>query len=277
MDLPGSLLFAVFIGLSVFAINFSAEWGAASVRFLGCIVVSLISLLLFILRQARTDVPLMRLALFRNPVFSFSNGASFCSYLIQQVNTFLVPFFLMNILLVASGSSGLIMLASPLAMMLMSPLSGRLTDSYGSRRPALAGLFVLALACVLMSIMSATTPALIVLCGLALFGAGNGLSVVAINSAIFSAVPKSDSGMASGMVATMRNLGQTIGVAVASAIMAIRQSYYLSSAASANQEIPEGSVFYLMAQRDAYYFGIVVIAIAIFCVGMTRSGKQGKT
>jgi len=277
MDWLGSLFFAVFIGLSVFAINFSAEWGAASVKFIGCLAVGFVSLLLFIIRQSRTDKPLMNLSLFRNPVFSLSNGASFCSYMIQQMSTFLMPFFLMNILLLASGSSGFLMLASPIAMMLLSPIGGRLTDSFGSRRPALTGQCILASACILMSTMSAATPAFLVFIGLALFGAGNGMSVVAVNSAIFSAVPKTDSGMASGMVATMRNLGQTIGVALAGAIMVIRQTHYSGLAAQAGPEIPDSTAIYLLAQRDAYYFGIFIISVAIFCMIMTRIGKTVKT
>jgi len=274
MDWLGSFFFAVFIGLSVFAINFSAEWGAASVRFVGCMIVSLSSLLLFIIRQSRTDVPLMNLGFFRNPTFSLSNGAIFCSYFIQQMNTFLMPFFLMNILLLASGRAGFVMLASPIAMMLLSPIGGRLTDSFGSRKPALTGLTVLATACVIMSTMSQATPVFVVILGLFLFGAGNGMSVVAINSAIFSAVPKTDSGIASGMVATMRNLGQTIGVACAGAIMALRRSHY-TGRAPVGPESADGSIIYLMAQRDVYYFGVFIIAIAIICVFMIRSGKPG--
>ena len=273
MDWLGSLFFVIFIGLIVFAINFSAEWGLASVNFLGCILVGVISLLLFIRRETRTDMPLMKLTLFRNPVFSFANGASICSYILQQMNTFLMPFFLMNILLIPSANSGFIMLATPVAMMLMSPIGGRLTDRRGAAIPALTGLGAFALACIMMSTLSEATPVFFVIIALIFFGAGNGLSATAINSSIFSAAPRNESGVASGVVATVRNLGQSLGVAIGGAVMAIRQSHYYARAAEASAEIPEGNGIYLLAQRDAFFVGVCVVAVAIVCMSLIRSKK----
>ena len=82
--------------------------------------------------------------------------------------------------------------------------------------------------------------------------------------------------MVSGLNATTRNLGQTIGVAIGGAMMDTRQRLYFDRAVEAGAEIPDGSVFYTMAQRDTYYFGTFVIAIAIFCMIMIRPKKAAK-
>jgi len=275
MDWLGSLLFAVSIGLITIVINFSTEWGFSSLRFIGCIAVGVFLLLLFILRESRIDKPLMNLTLFRKRTFSCANIASFCSYFLQQMNLFLVPFFLINILLMTSSHSGFIMLAMPLTMMLLSPFGGRLTDRYGSRGPALFGLCFLAAGGVLMSAMTDVTPAILVIVGMFLFGAGNAFSVVAINTAIFSAVPREQSGMASGMVATVRNLGQAMGVAFAATIMALRQSQYLARAAGEGLEVIDGRVFYMLAQRDTYYFSLFIIAVAVVCM-LVIPGRAAK-
>jgi MFS family permease len=265
MDWPGAALSAMFICALAVAINFSADWGLTSLRFIGVLAVSVVALILFIRRESRVEAPLMKLDLFKNPVFSFSNGASICSWIMQQMTTFLVPFFLINIMLVAKDDSGLIMLATPLAMMIFSPVGGGLADRYGSRRPALIGLCTIAAGCLLLSSLNTTTPVQIVVIALLMYGVGNGFCMTAINASIFSAVPREHSGLASGMVATMRNLGQGLGVAFGGAIMAIRQAHYyrvLDSGAG----IVDGNQVYLSAQRDAYYFGIAVVAIAIFCM-----------
>ena len=278
MDLPGSLLFAAAIGLLAIAVNYSADWGFLSAMFLGCLLGSLAFLAAFIVRERRTDMPLMKLEFYRNPVFSFANGASVCSYALQQMTNFLVPFFLINILYLSKSDSGFIMLAMPLTMMLFSPYGGKLTDSHGSRLPALAGLAILAVGCIGMCFLSATTPVAVVVVALLLYGVGNGLSVQAINAAIFSAAPREHSGMASGMVATLRNLGQGLGVAFGSAIMAVRQNYYTASgvgvgamgAGSADglgaAALADGSRIYLMAQRDAFLFGLGVVMVALYCM-----------
>ncbi|MCL1805859.1 MAG: MFS transporter [Clostridiales bacterium] len=265
MDWLGSVFFAIFIGVLAYAVNFSADWGFASLKFAGCLLVSMAALTLFIWRENRVELPLMNLGLFRNPVFSYANSASICSYIIQQMTNFLVPFYLMNVLLISKSDSGFVMLATPLAMMVFSPLGGRYADRYGSRRPALLGLCVIAVGCASMSFMNAVTPVAVVVAALFFYGVGNGFSVSAINAAIFSGVPREHSGTASGMVATMRNLGQGLGVAFGSAIMALRQSHYMRTLAEGAGAAGAQRV-YLTAQRDAYFFGLCIVALALFCM-----------
>ncbi|MPN45757.1 Riboflavin transporter RibZ [bioreactor metagenome] len=174
----------------------------------------------------------------------------------------------MNTLLVSKADTGLIMLATPLSMMLLSPVGGRMADAYGSRRPALMGLSLIALGCVLMSLLTLETGLAYMVIVLLCYGIGNSLSVAAINTAIYSSVPREHSGVVSGMVATMRNLGQGLGVAFGGAIMALRQSYY-----SAAGLAPDNRV-YLLAQRDVFYFGLGIVAVSICCMLMIPSEKK---
>jgi len=277
MDWFGSLFFAIFIGLLTLAINFSAEWGFESIRFIICIIIGLAFLLLFIYRERRIDMPLMNLAFFRNRTFLCANIASFCSYAIQQITTFLVPFFMLDIQLISRSSTGSILLISPISMMLFSPIGGKLADRFGSRKPALMGFVFLSVGCIIMSVMTEATPVLVLLFSLLLYGAGNGFCAPSINSAIFSAVPREESGMASGMVATVRNLGQAIGVAFAGTIMAMRQNFYFARLAEEGQGSSDSNSIYLLAQRDTYFFCLLIVAAAIVCIAMiparnTRSG-----
>ncbi len=268
MDWLGSFFFALFIGFLAVAINFSADWGLFSLRFIGCLGVSVAALSLFIFRESRVDMPLMELGFFRSRVFTLANIACIFSYIIQQMTTFLIPFFLMDILLISKSDTGLVMLATPLSMMLLSPVGGRMADLYGSRRPALTGLGLIALGCVLMSLLTLETGLIYIVMILLCYGVGNSLSVAAINTAIYSTVPREHSGVVSGMVATMRNLGQGLGVAFGGAIMALRQSYYSSAGLAPANRV------YLLAQRDVFYFGLGIVTVAIFCVLMIPFKKK---
>lgn len=271
MDWLGSALFALCIGTLAVAINFSDDWGFASFNFLACLGISLVSLVLFILRENRTDMPLMHLDLFKSKVFTLANCASVFSYMSQQMNTFLTPFFLMNILLMTQGDSGFVMLATPLSMMILSPIGGRMADKYGSRRPSVIGLIIIIFGCIMMSLLKEASTVYYVIFALVCFGIGNGLSVSAINTAIFSAVPKEHSGVASGMVATMRNLGQGLGVAFGGAIIALRERAYLAELAGGTE-----NQAYLLAQRDAFYFGILIVVLALICMLLTPNAKKQK-
>ena len=154
MDWLGSALFALCIGTLAVAINFSDDWGFASFNFLACLGISLVSLVLFILRENRTDMPLMHLDLFKSKVFTLANCASVFSYMSQQMNTFLTPFFLMNIY-TRSRVRGFRFCDAghALSMMILSPIGGRMADKYGSRRPSVIGLIIIIFGCIMMSLL----------------------------------------------------------------------------------------------------------------------------
>ena len=98
-------------------------------------------------------------------------------------------------------------------------------------------------------------------------GIGNGLSVSPINTAILSSAPRKNAGIASGMLTTMRNLGQTLGIACSSVILTSRELAYNKTTNLSQKGI------YLLAQRDTYYFGIFVLIVALVFVYMIPHSK----
>ncbi|WP_411682399.1 MFS transporter [Clostridium thailandense] len=267
MDWLGALLFSISIGSFSIGLNFSNKWGLHSVWFLGSMLLSLLLLYLFVIHEKHTESPLMFLKLFNNRTFSFANIVCMLSYLVQQLITYLVPFYLIDILLMPSDASGLVMLASPLMMMVLSPIGGSLTDKRGTRFPSSIGLLFICVSCLLMSFLKETSSYTMVIFTLLIMGIGNGLSVSSINTAILNSAPRENAGVASGMLATMRNLGQTLGVAFSSVILTSRQLFYSHSVKFSSKSI------YVLAQRDTYYFGIFILITALFFVYLLPSHK----
>ena len=257
-DWVGSILFALSIGLLTIGFNFSNTWGWLSGRSLICILGGVCSLCLFIKYEARVEHPLMRLELFQNATFSLANLISVCCFLTLQMTSFLIPFFLINILLLQSDHSGIVMLVFPLTMLIVSPFGGGMADKYGTRYPAMSGLFIIGIGCVIMSLLTESSGIASVVGVLVLLGMGTGYSLPAINTAIMSSVSRDQAGVASGMVATVRNLGQTLGVTCGSIIVAMRQDVYLACSLITLNDA------YLKAARDALFFGTLVICLAFF-------------
>lgn len=269
MDWAGAVVFGLMIVSLSVAINYVEDWGMASVQFLGTLIFSLACLLLFIPLERRCQNPMMELELFRSRRFSLPVLACLCSYIAQMMTTFLMPFFLVNVLRMSQDKSGMIMLATPLIMMLSSPLGGRMTDRVGSRQPALLGLGSVALGSILMSGLGEGSSLPFILIALAFFGSGNGYSVSAINTAIYASVAKEHMGVASGMVATVRNMGQSLGVALGGMIVALRTAHYSGTAGS------PGNAVYLAAQRDAFYFGVLVALTAMLAILLIPQNGSG--
>jgi DHA2 family methylenomycin A resistance protein-like MFS transporter len=211
----------------------------------------------------------MNLGLFLNRVFSASSSACILSYWAQQTIIFILPFFLVNILSLASDRAGFTMLLFPLSMMVCASFGGSAADRLGSKIPAVAGFLLFAAAALILSRLSAASPLSFVFIALALAGAGSGFAVPSVNTSIFSAVKKDEAGIASGMVGTARTFGQTFGVAVAGAILAWRQAVYAS--APSNTSAP-GEAADLHSQGDVFLF-VIGVSIAGALLAMTLPGK----
>ncbi|WP_245157059.1 MFS transporter [Anaerovorax sp. IOR16] len=259
LDWPGGLFFAVFIGALAVGLNFSDDWGLRSVAFVLCIALSILSFMLFLWRENHTDIPMIELNLFHNKTFSFANAACCLSYMTQQLTTYLFPFFLIDIVMLKPDKAGIVMLSFPLAMMIASPFGGTLSDYYGTRRPAVAGLLLIALNCILVGFFNENSNIIFIILTLIMVGGGNGLSVSAINSAILGSVPKEYLGVASGTLATMRTIGNTFGTAIGSVMLITRQTHYSFLQLSDNE-------IYLFAQRDTFLIGLGLVSLAVLSV-----------
>ena len=257
MDVLGAALLSISLGAIVIGLNLGESWGFNSRSFICCIVVGAVCLYCFIRHETVSISPLMNLSFFRNKTFALGNMINLLLYLIQQMISFLMPFYLINILLLGADTAGLIMLSMPILMMICSPIGGSLADKKGTRFPSGIGLTLYFAGCLVMGLFGETMAFAVAMVVLLLIGAGNGFSVAAINSAVIVAVPSESVGVASGMTTTMRTLGQSGGVLCASMILSLRQPVY--------GYISSGEA-YLLAQRDAYYFGMILAALAIVLI-----------
>lgn len=273
-DIGGAV--TTFTGLMTFllAMSHGQTWGWRSPIVIFLFTVAFISFVLFLWIESRIQYPMMRLELFKNRLFTAANFTALLNYLTQYMVTFLMPFYLLNIRSLPSQQAGLVMTAFPLVMMLTAPVSGALSDRMGSRILSSAGMGITAIAAFILSSIQPQSGMVPVLTGLALIGLGTGLFLSPNNNAIMSAVPKSQAGIGSGMLATMRNLGQVMGVAVSGAVFSNRQAFYT---ALLQQSVGVGSeqvyrLSFVRAMHDTYF-----VAVGVGLLGMVVSLMRGKT
>jgi len=220
----------------------------------------------FIRWERRAGAPLLDLALFRIPAFTLGNTARWISFITMSVSILLMPFYLQFALRLDPLRAGFLVAPTPLAMALLAPLTGWMSERFAAERLCAAGLAVSGCAFVLMSFLSpASASAQIVVC-LALVGTGMGLFQTPNNNLLMTAVPRHRLGVGSAFLSIVRSLGYSIGAALATTIVGAQLSATGASSLQsiAKQLAADGSAIGLAAFMRGFRFACLTAAVLCF-------------
>ena len=173
----------------------------------------------FIWWELRTPTPMLDLRLFQSSVFSLGVSARFISFLGMAPVRFLMPFYLQSVLGYSPGKVGLIFVPNAVAMIVMGPISGHLSDRYRLKTLTVGGLAFAAAGLFLLSGVTATSSLTLPMAGMILQSFGLGIFNSPNTSAIFGAVEPSRYGVVSALNHLIRNSAMVISIAVSTAIV----------------------------------------------------------
>ena len=213
-DYKGFLYFTVSLLALLVAISEGYEWGWTSVKIVALGVITLIFGGLFYFRDHKINYPLIDFSMFKIKPFTFGNLAVMTSYMAMFTNSILLPFYLQEILKLNAFTAGLLILPYSVTLSVTAPVSGRLSGKYGSRYLTLAGPAVYIIALLIFTTFDKLTPMWLIVLASGIMGIGNGLFQSPSNNAIMTSVNKEELGIASGILALSRNMGNILGVAV---------------------------------------------------------------
>jgi MFS family permease len=193
------------------------------------IAVTVIFTYIFLRVEKNTPAPLLDLSLLKSRTFWSANLAGFLTFVAYSSVTVLMPFFLEVVLHMEPNEAGIFMTAIPLTIFVVAPISGRLSDRFGSQGLSFLGTLVGALALFLMAGafgmgISEKISHLTIVLLLCSVGLATGLFQSPNNNAIMGAVPLSKLGVASAMIATVRNLGLVTGTGLSTTLFSWRMS-----------------------------------------------------
>ena len=223
-DWKGAVLLLPALATFIALISEGHVWRVTSLAFIGGILVALVFAFLFI-RSERTSVtPLVDFTLFRSGGFSLGNAAGLMSYAILFGLFFLMPFVLVRGYHDNVFVAGLRLAIVPVAIGLVAPISGALSDRLGTHLLTVLGMLICGASLILLYFTingnAASLPA--VMLAFAIFGSGQGLFASPNNSSIMAAAPPHVTGGAGGLMNVVRSIGMSIGIAGASALFSWR-------------------------------------------------------
>lgn len=213
-DWLGSLTFVFGLGSLLLAVSLVA-FPLISISYIyilfACAVVGLIA---FFAVETHVEQPMLDLKLFKDRLFAYASLARFLNSLARGAVLFVLIFFLQGPYSLDPLSAGIMMAPFGAAFMLLGPLSGHLSDSYGSRGLATAGLLVSAIGLLGLATVVGTTPYWQIALYMIFMGGGSGLFASPNTNAIMSTVPPEKRGIASGTNVMLMNTGSMLSIAI---------------------------------------------------------------
>ena len=212
-------MFIVLLSL-LLGLTLGQNQGFTSLPVLVLFVVFVISLVAFIRIERHSEQPMVDLSLFSSNLFSVNLITGFLTFVCSAGTVLLMPFFLQNIMLFSPEKAGLLLAVVPLSMGLIAPLSGTLSDRFGTRLLTVVGLAMLLVGYLAVSTLTTSISILGYIVRFIPVGLGMGIFQSPNNSAIMGAAPRNRLGVASGLLSLTRTVGQTSGIAILGAIWA---------------------------------------------------------
>lgn len=222
---------------------------------------------LFVLAEKRVAAPLIRLAMFRNPVLSASLAMSTLVATVVTTTLVVGPFYLSLALGLNSAMTGLVLSAGPLVAALTGVPAGRMADRFGAQRLSFVGLIGMAVGSFSLAMLPTTLgiPGYIV--PIIVITGGYGLFQTANNTAVMIEIQPDQRGVISGILNLSRNLGRITGASAMGAVFVF---------ASATTEIITASPEAIATgMRTTFAVAAVLIIVALaIAVGSLAQVKR---
>ena len=218
-DTMGTLLLA--LTLAAYALAMTMGRGSFGPLNMALLLAAAFGVGLFVLTETRAASPLIRLAMFRNPVLSAGFATSALVTTVVMATLVVGPFYLSGALAIDVIHVGLLMSIGPIVAALTGVPAGRAVDRYGAHHISIFGLVAMAVGSALLCVLPTgfgvpgyVVPLVAITAGYALFQAAN-------NTAVMTNIRPDQRGVVSGLLNLSRNLGLITGASVMGAVFAI--------------------------------------------------------
>ena len=258
MDLYGALLFIVTIVSLFGALSEGLNLGFGHPLILTGFFLAAICFVIFLAVEKKRKDPMIQLDIFKNGLFSLSIFCGFISFVAMFCNNIILPFYLQDVMEFSPQKAGLIMMAYPLILMVVAPVSGHLSDKIGSEILTFIGLVFTSVGLFSMSFLNENSAVITMVSLIGIMSVGMGLFQSPNNSLIMSTVSRDKLGVAGSINALVRNVGMVCGIALATTLlygmMSSRLGYRVTD--------------YIPGRNDAFLYGMKIVYITASAICM---------
>ena len=272
IDVLSILLSTIGFGGLVYGLSTMAETAFSSPEVWGTLLIGIMALILFVIRQLNMKQPMLNLRVFKYPMFTLGTLTLFLGIVIILSTAILLPMYLKGSLLYTAAVAGLLLLPGNFVNLILTPIIGAFFDKVGPRKFVITGtIFVLLGNLIFVSVIASTTPAWqIVVAFIILF---IGLSMVTMPSQTnaLNQLPRKLYADGSAVQNTLNQVAGAVGTAIAITLFTAGQNNYASDfPAAQSPEILAAGVKY------AFYTitGISILAFILSFFVKTSAAEK---
>ena len=275
-DYAGSILYCIGLSTILLALTMGDPLSIRNIAILVCGLALFVAVIFVELRQ---KYPTLDLTLFKIRQFALGNIAGFLNGIGFSCGPFLRSLYLQLILGYSAAKTGLLLIPMEIIVFIISPISGKLSDKYGSQVLSSVGLALNAAALFWFSTLNQKSCYTEVLVSLILFGFGMATFFSPNSSAVMGSVISEKRGIANGIRMTVNQTSNVLSVPFSLLLMTLVMPYTkLSQIVNSSQLLNsnEGPLFMKAINYACFILGIITLAAVIPSLGMS-SGKNQKT
>ncbi len=276
-DPVGAVLLSAGTACLMLGMSFGEEAGWSSTLIVGLFAAAFVLFAAFIITETRVAHPIVRLSILRNRVLSSALVSSFLSFTSLFAVMFLMPFYLEELLAMPTDRAGLLLTAVPITIGVVAPVSGALSDRFGSQVLSSLGLAIASLGLWLLSNLMPRASEFDIVWRLVVAGFGQALFQSPNNNAIMGSVPLRQLGVVSGLLATIRTLGQGFSVALTGAIFMSLGGASAGAMLVRKAVAPAGQLesTFIHAFHTALFTCMVIASVGVF-TALTRGPAKSR-
>lgn len=277
LDIVSVILSTIGFGLILYGFSNAGSHGWDDKVVIVSIIVGIVTIAIFCLRQIKSSDPLLNLSVFQNKVFTLTSIINMIVTMMMYADMILLPIYLQNGRGFTALDAGLLLLPGALVNAFMSPVTGKMYDRFGARPLFIIGLIFIIPSMWVVTDLSETTSFSFLMLRTIFLRIGLSFITMPLNTAGLNALPKTLVTHGTAVNNTLRQISGAIGAAV---VITIFTAQTTNHAKTLLVETPNAAVetirtlASILGSSDAYYF-MTILAIIAFVLTLFVPSKKG--
>ena len=262
IDYRGAVLFLVLtvIATLLFDQKVAQALGRGQEILLGAVFLAVFWF--FLKHEKSVASPMINIGIFSMPIFTYGSVGLLLSNINQSLTTFITPFYLQDVLKLSPSFIGVLFLIPSVFSMVLSPVSGALTDRIGSRVLLILGVLILMVSFVVGGILRTDSHWILSAILLGLSGIGSAFFNTASQAAMIRALPKEQWGTAIGIINGIFGLGHMLGISLSGIFLTWAFRYYTGMADATPD--PSNRDIFVASMNLTYWIALAIAFVPLF-------------